>query len=211
MLRFWWLAGLVVGFIGSLIATFGLAISLLTFWFVTPVSALPASALGVFLVLASLYSMSRVLGSGVVFKHALAGATMWASGYISAVGVLEASGVLRDMPNIMLYIKGGLYAVVEVHLSFIAVSLVPNAVAGLLGSIMWFKSLRELAELSQEYGFMMVGMSGLVGALLILTGATLLLVSQAGIPIYIFGIAVQAVTWALLAGTYIQVLTNELF
>jgi len=211
MLRSWWLAGLVVGFIGSLITAFGLAISLLTFWFVTPVSALPASALGVFLVLASLYSMSRVLGSGVVFKQALSGATMWASGYISAIGILEASGVLRDMPNIMLYIKGGLYAVVEVHLSFIAISLLSNAVAGLLGSIMWFKSLRELAELSQEYGFMMVGMSGLVGALLILTGATLLLVSQAGIPIYIFGIAVQAVTWALLAGTYIQVLTNELF
>jgi len=76
---------------------------------------------------------------------------------------------------------------------------------------MWFKSLRELAELSQEYGFMMAGMSGLVGALLILTGATLLLISQAGTPIYIFGVAVQAVTWALLAGTYIQALTNELF
>jgi len=211
MLRSWWLAGLVVGFTGSLIAAFGLTISLIPFWYVTPVSALPASALGVFLVLASLYSMSRVLGSGVVFKQALAGATMWASGYISAVGVLEASGVLRDMPSIMLYIKGGLHAVVEVHLSFIAVSLVSNAVAGLLGSIMWFKSLRELAELSQEYGFMMVGMSGLVGALLVLTGATLLLVSQVGIPIYIFGVAVQAVTWALLAGVYIQVLANELF
>jgi hypothetical protein len=115
------------------------------------------------------------------------------------------------MPDIMLYIRGGLRSEVEVHLSFIAVSLVSNAVAGLLGSIMWFKSLRELAELSQEYGFMMAGMSGLVGALLVLTGATLLLVSQAGIPIYIFGVAVQAVTWALLAGAYIQALVNELF
>jgi uncharacterized membrane protein len=211
MLRFWWLSGLIVGFIGSLIAAFGLTISLIPFWYVTPVSALPASALGVFLVLASLYSMSRVLGSGVVFKQALAGAIVWASGYMSAIEILGASGVLGDMPDIMLYIRGGLRSEVEAHLSFIAVSLVPNAVAGLVGSIMWFKSLRELAELSQEYGFMMAGMSGLVGALLVLTGATLLLISQAGIPIYIFGVAVQAVTWALLAGVYIQALVNELF
>jgi uncharacterized membrane protein len=208
---FWWLSGLIVGFIGSLIAAFGLTINLLISWFATPVSALPASALGVFLVLASLYSMSHALGSSVVFKQALAGAIVWASGYMSAIEILGASGVLGDMPDIMLYIRGGLRSEVEAHLSFIAVSLVPNAVAGLIGSIMWFKSLRELAELSQEYGFMMAGMSGLVGALLVLTGATLLLISQAGIPIYIFGVAVQAVTWALLAGAYIQALVNELF
>jgi uncharacterized membrane protein len=208
---FWWLSGLIVGFIGSLIAAFGLAINLLISWFATPVSALPASALGVFLVLASLYSMSHALGSSVVFKQALAGAIVWASGYMSAIEILGASGVLGDMPDIMLYIRGGLRSEVEAHLSFIAVSLVPNAVAGLIGSIMWFKSLKELAELSQEYGFMMAGMSGLVGALLVLTGATLLLISQAGIPIYIFGVAVQAVTWALLAGAYIQALVNELF
>jgi uncharacterized membrane protein len=208
---FWWLSGLIVGFIGSLIAAFGLTINLLISWFATPVSALPASALGVFLVLASLYSMSHALGSSVVFKQALAGAIVWASGYMSAIEILGASGVLGDMPDIMLYIRGGLRSEVEAHLSFIAVSLVPNAVAGLVGSIMWFKSLRELAELSQEYGFMMAGMSGLVGALLVLTGATLLLISQAGIPIYIFGVAVQAVTWALLAGVYIQALVNELF
>ena len=208
---FWWLSGLIVGFIGSLIAAFGLTISLLISWFATPISALPASALGVFLVLASLYSLSRVLGSSVVFKQALAGAIVWASGYMSAIEILGASGVLGDMPDIMLYIRGGLRSEVEAHLSFIAVSLVPNAVAGLIGSIMWFKSLKELAELSQEYGFMMAGMSGLVGALLVLTGATLLLISQAGIPIYIFGVAVQAVTWALLAGAYIQALVNELF
>lgn len=208
---FWWLSGLIVGFIGSLIAAFGLAINLLISWFATPVSALPASALGVFLVLASLYSMSHALGSSVVFKQALAGAIVWASGYMSAIGILGASGVLGDMPDIMLYIRGGLRSEVEARLSFIAVSLVPNAVAGLIGSIMWFKSLRELAELSQEYGFMMAGMSGLVGALLVLTGATLLPVSQVGIPIYIFGVAVQAVTWALLAGAYIQALVNELF
>jgi uncharacterized membrane protein len=208
---FWWLSGLIVGFIGSVIAAFGLAISLLIYWFATPVSAFPASALGVLLVLASLHSMSRALGSSIVFKHALAGAIVWASGYMSAIEILGASGVLGGMPDIMLYIRGGLRSEVEAHLSFIAVSLVPNAVAGLVGSIMWFKSLRELAELSQEYGFMMAGMSGLVGALLVLTGATLLPISQVGTPIYILGVAVQAVTWALLAGAYIQALVNEIF
>jgi uncharacterized membrane protein len=208
---FWWLSGLIVGFIGSLIAAFGLTINLLISWFATPISALPASALGVFLVLASLYSMSHALGSSVVFKQALAGATMWTLGLISAIGVLVVSGVLWDMLYIMFHVKGGLYMIVEAYPSLIAAIFIPNAVAGLIGSIMWFKSLRELAELSQEYGFMMAGMSGLVGALLVLTGATLLLTSQAGIPIYIFGVAVQAVTWALLAGAYIQALVNELF
>ncbi len=211
MRRFWWLAGLVLGFIGSLVAAFGFAVSLLLLWFVTPLSTLPTSAFGVSIVLASLYSVSRVLGDGVVFRQALAGTMMWASGYLSAMWTLEASRVLRDIPTIVLYIKGGLYAVSEAHLSFIAVALVSNAIAGLAGSILWFKSLRQLAELLQEYGFMMAGMSGLVGSLLVLVGAALLLVSQVGIPIYIFGVAVQAVTWALLAGTYIQALINELF
>jgi hypothetical protein len=155
--------------------------------------------------------MSHALGSSVVFKQALAGATMWTLGLISAIGVLVVSGVLWDMLYIMFHVKGGLYMIVEAYPSLIAAIFIPNAVAGLIGSIMWFKSLRELAELSQEYGFMMAGMSGLVGALLVLTGATLLLISQAGIPIYIFGVAVQAVTWALLAGAYIQALVNELF
>ena len=208
---FWWLSGLIVGFIGSLIAAFGLTINLLISWFATPVSAFPASALGVFLVLASLYSMSHALGSGAVFKQALAGTIVWALGLISAIGVLVASGVLWNMLYIMFRVKGGLYMIVEAYPSLIAAIFIPNAVAGLIGSIMWFKSLRELAELSQEYGFMMAGMSILVGALLVLTGATLLPVSQVGTFIYMFGVAVQAVTWALLAGAYIQALVNELF
>jgi len=208
---FWWLSGLIVGFIGSLIAAFGLTINLLISWFATPVSAFPASALGVFLVLASLYSMSHALGSGAVFKQALAGTIVWALGLISAIGALVASGVLWNMLYIMFRVKEGLYMIVEAYPSLIATIFIPNAVAGLIGSIMWFKSLRELAELSQEYGFMMAGMSGLVGALLVLTGATLLPVSQVGTFIYMFGVAVQAVTWALLAGAYIQALVNELF
>ena len=208
---FWWLSGLIVGFIGSLIAAFGLAINFLISWFATPVSAFPASALGVFLVLASLYSMSHALGSRVVFKQALAGTAVWTLGLISAIGVLVVSGVLWNMLYIMFRVKGGLYMIVEAYPSLIAAIFIPNAVAGLIGSIMWFKSLRELAELSQEYGFMMAGMSGLVGALLVLTGATLLPVSQVGTFIYMFGVAVQAITWALLAGAYIQALVNELF
>jgi uncharacterized membrane protein len=211
MLGFWWLSGLIVGFIGSLIAAFGLTINLLISWFATPVSAFPASALGVFLVLASLYSMSHALGSSAVFKRALAGTIVWALGLLSAIGVLVASGVLWDMLYIMFRVKGGLYMIVEAYPSLIAAIFIPNAVAGLIGSIMWFKSLRELAELSQEYGFMMAGMSILVGALLVLTGATLLPVSQVGAFIYMFGVAVQAVSWALLAGAYIQALVNELF
>jgi hypothetical protein len=111
----------------------------------------------------------------------------------------------------MFRVKGGLYMIVEAYPSLIAAIFIPNAVAGLIGSIMWFKSLRELAELSQEYRFMVAGMSGLVGALLVLTGATLLPVSQVGAFIYMFGVAVQAVTWALLAGAYVQALVNELF
>jgi uncharacterized membrane protein len=91
---FWWLSGLIVGFIGSLIAAFGLAISLVPFWYAAPVSALPASALGVFLVLASLYSMSHALGSSAVFKQALAGAIVCASGYMLAIEILGASRVL---------------------------------------------------------------------------------------------------------------------